>query len=390
MILPSSTAKNAGGRTLFYYINSVQNDSRYKVNLIAKVLDGESFNKDELPNIRFYPIYNKKLSIKSPINALKDINSKLNPFSRYGNVLRWNVYEQLIDILKEVKEKPDVIVLAFTEIVLLASIIRKMFPNARILASEYDVTYLGFKRRILNEKNLIKKGIKFVKYIVRKKNELESLALCDSVMPQNFKDKELLVSDGIDEKKFYILTPYFQKIECDRQTDHKTILFYGAMGRKENSDAAIWFIENVFHKLKKYNLDFIVLGSNPPKRLKNFNSDHIVITGYVDDVTPYFERCLCMVAPLLEGAGIKVKILEAFTSGIPVLTNNIGIEGINALDGEDYLHCESIDDYINSILGLLSGEIDVKKLESNSKKLMLEQYNLEESINSYKHNLTLL
>lgn len=50
--------------------------------------------------------------------------------------------------------------------------------------------------------------------------------------------------------------------------------------------------------------------------------------GFVDDLTPLFRDCLLFVAPLPEGGGIKIKILEAMARGIPVVTTPIGAEGI--------------------------------------------------------------
>ena len=82
------------------------------------------------------------------------------------------------------------------------------------------------------------------------------------------------------------------------------------MSRPENYLSAIWFIDNVMPLLKSDNYRFVILGSRPPEELKKRECTKIVITGFVESIVPYFEKSMCMVAPLVLGAGIKVKIIE--------------------------------------------------------------------------------
>ncbi len=387
MALPYEKVMHAGGKTFYYYIKALQDDENYCVSLISKVLSGEEFDKENLSRVSFFPVKNQKMTLWHPLVAIKDINSKVNPFCYYGNTLRQSIYDQIMMKLKELKNKPDIIVLEFTEMVLLAPKIRKLFPDVRLLASEHDVSYLGCERKVLNENNLLKRILKTIKYRIRKRNELKALALCDSVMPHNFKDKSLLIKDGVSERKIYVLTPFFQKVNCSRKPDYKTILFYGAMGRSANVDAAIWFIENVLPKIDNKDVKFIILGSNPQKKLLKYKSENVIITGFVEDIFPYFESCMCMVVPLRDGAGIKVKVLEALSAGIPVLTNEIGIEGIKATDGIEYIYCNKSEDFVSTIQRMINGEIDLVAMCDNEKRLMNKEYDLKKAIDTYKNNL---
>ena len=90
-----------------------------------------------------------------------------------------------------------------------------------------------------------------------------------------------------------------------------------------------------------------------------------------------------MVAPLILGAGIKVKILEALSAGVPVLTNSIGIEGIPVYSGIEYIHCESDEEYKSIISNIINDEDRLNKISLNAQKFMKENYNLSESINKY-------
>jgi hypothetical protein len=109
-----------------------------------------------------------------------------------------------------------------------------------------------------------------------------------------------------------------------------SLLFWGAMARKENSYSAIDFITKRFPALKsKYpDAKIYVVGSDPPDALSALSSDAVVVTGFVDDPTIYFEKAALGVAPLTTGAGIKIKVLEMLYAGIPVVSTPIGAEGV--------------------------------------------------------------
>ena len=203
-------------------------------------------------------------------------------------------------------------------------------------------------------------------------------------MPHNPDNCQLIRKDGIPFKNIKWLPPYFNSMSnIKRKETEPVILFFGAMGRQENSLSALWFIENVMPKISDLSVKFVILGGNPPKELISKESPSVHITGFVDDIKPYFETAMCFVAPLILGAGIKVKILEALSSGIPVLTNKIGIEGIPARDGHEYLHCETAEEYETLIRAIYNHEIDVKQVGDNARKF-IKKYSIINSSNEYK------
>jgi glycosyltransferase involved in cell wall biosynthesis len=108
-------------------------------------------------------------------------------------------------------------------------------------------------------------------------------------------------------------------------------IFRGAMNRTENEDAVFWFVKNVFNKvlsIKGRGILYIV-GANPSPKLINLQSNNIVITGYVTDPVQYFQRASVGVIPLRYGAGVKLKTLELLAAGVPIVSTEIGVEGID-------------------------------------------------------------
>ncbi|SDB66318.1 hypothetical protein [Butyrivibrio sp. INlla16] len=64
------------------------------------------------------------------------------------------------------------------------------------------------------------------------------------------KDRDILINDEISKDKLFEGTNYFERYTMvKRNLDYKNLLFYGVMGRAENYDSVIWFIDNVMDEL---------------------------------------------------------------------------------------------------------------------------------------------
>lgn len=383
---PYSKNSTAGGQTFNYYFKNISRDKRFNVRLIALV---DSKTKDSVEN-EMDGIPHKLVSSENSWKKFVNIDSKYNPWTKYSGLISNYRAMRILEEVKNYKKEgynPDAVILEWTNTVILAKEIKKIFPDSKFVASEHDVTFVGYERKKEYYKGL-KKLLWKIKYVNEKRIELDSLKMCELVLPHNADNRNVLVNEGIDLNKIMGLVPYYNNMsECNRNSNQKDILFFGAMARMENSLSALWFIDNVLPLLSDIDIRFVVLGSNPTEELKAKESERIHVTGFVDAVEPYFEKSMCLVAPLVLGAGIKVKVLEAMSSGIPVLTNDIGIEGIPAIDGRDYLHCVSPQEYASAIREIHNNKIDVKNLETNAKGMLKEHFSIEQSLHQYQDKL---
>lgn len=112
----------------------------------------------------------------------------------------------------------------------------------------------------------------------------------------------------------------------------KNIIFFGNMTRSENHWSIIWFIFFVFLRLKRKqpNLHFWILGLGPRRLLKIVGSciANVHVVGAVSDPTLAFQKSDLSVAPLLYGAGVKIKVLQMLDAGAKVVATEVGAEGI--------------------------------------------------------------
>lgn len=384
---PVKSDCSAGGNTFRTYYNSFLNDKRFEVRLITTCdyqLKNDVRKELEPTHVDFIYIGNPSDRLKKIVN----IETKYNPYNRYAGFVSNLGIKRFTKIFsKYISEgySPQIVILEWTERVVLASTIKMYFPNAKIVASEHDVTFIGYERK-KEYFNGVKKLYWNEKYKNEKKKEIQALKICDLVLPHNPDNVDVLENCGIAEDRICWLVPAYNDLsQCNRNSNGIDILFFGAMSRPENYLSAIWFIDNVMPLLKSDNYRFVILGSRPPEELKKRECTKIVITGFVESIVPYFEKSMCMVAPLVLGAGIKVKIIEALSSGIPVLTNEIGIEGIHAETGRDYLLCRTPEEYAEAIQKAANGKLD--SIGENGRRFVSTEFNVEGSIENYKERI---
>jgi len=392
MYAPYDTVPHAGGKVHNFYVKELQKRKNVHQTLISmcyqtevKELDLDKYGIDHDIVVLDRNIFEKNL--RKFISGF----SYFNPWDKYCNTLlnyeRYHLKQRLKKYKRNNKE-PDVVILQWTQIIFLIPFVKKLFPNAQIITIEEDVLFLNYLRRIDLQKTHMKKRFATYQYNKIKKLELQSLKQSDLIVTNNFKDSNLLVDNGISEEKIYTSAVYFTDYsKVINEPTGKDILFYGAMHRPENYLSVKWFVDNVFYKLQDTEIRLFIVGGNPPKEITDLQSDRIIVTGFVDSVAEYFEKCMCLVAPLVLGAGIKVKVLEAMSAGIPVLTNNIGIEGIKAVNGIHYFHCETPEEYIDSINSFCSDRTKMSVVREQSKNFIQENYDISERVNNLYNRL---
>lgn len=389
MCAPIPKSPHAGGQTFQYYFNNMIKTGDWEITLISKVLDSEiNLEKTIESNGTNIYIYKSK-GIRRLFDIAISIPTKINFKSRFGNTLLYATYleyrKQLVKLSKS-GYKPDVVIFEWGQMLPLIKYVKKLFPYAKLVASEHDVMFLGYFRNSEAEKNPIKHFIKKERYQSIKKNELSNLNICDLVFTHNTKDLKLLKNENVNCELDWLVPKYSVRAN-NRITPTNSVVFFGDMSRYENYISAIWFIDNVMPLLSDHDVKFLVIGNKPNQELINKAGVNVEVLGFVEDLDSIFSSCLCMVAPLLLGAGVKVKVIEAMASGVPVITNDIGIEGIPAVSGKDYINCDTADEYAEAIISLLNNSGLGEDISISGKRCIDNSFNLRASFINYNSHI---
>jgi glycosyltransferase involved in cell wall biosynthesis len=115
-----------------------------------------------------------------------------------------------------------------------------------------------------------------------------------------------------------------------------------------------------------------VIGKSPPAGLAG---PAVEVTGYVLELTPYLAETGVFLVPLHAGGGMRVKILDAWSWGLPVVSTTIGAEGIAAVDGENILLADTAPAFARAVTRILKEPALARRLSRNGRQTVLEKYN---------------
>ncbi len=135
-----------------------------------------------------------------------------------------------------------------------------------------------------------------------------------------------------------------------------TLLFLGSFRHLPNQEALNWFLRGVFPKVQaaEPRVRLVVVGSDPPPPHSVPDDAAIELVGFVEDVREPLARYAVFLCPILSGSGVRVKLLEAFAAGIPVVSTRLGAEGLAAADGEICALADEPEAFAQAILDLLA------------------------------------
>jgi glycosyltransferase involved in cell wall biosynthesis len=151
------------------------------------------------------------------------------------------------------------------------------------------------------------------------------------------------------------------------------VTFLGGLHWPPNAQGVVWFAREVFPQVKvKYPQAVLtVIGKNPPAGIEG---PGVEVTGYVTDPKPFLAETSAFIVPLHAGGGMRVKIIDAWSWGLPIVSTTIGAEGIEIRPGQDILIADTPGDFAEAVGQLLHSPEFGQKLAHNGRQTVLEKY----------------
>lgn len=166
--------------------------------------------------------------------------------------------------------------------------------------------------------------------------------------------------------------------QINRHSNAKHIISVGTMYWPPNIDGMLWFLNEIFPLIRQEmpEVEFDIIGARPPEEIVAFNKMDIGVhvLGYVDDPTPYLQNAGVMVVPLRAGSGMRVKILNALSQGMPIVTTRIGCEGIDVTHDENLMIADTPASFAAAVLDLLRNPGEANRLGAAGRRLIQEKY----------------
>jgi glycosyltransferase involved in cell wall biosynthesis len=158
-----------------------------------------------------------------------------------------------------------------------------------------------------------------------------------------------------------------------RAPNRQRITFLGGLHWPPNAQGVLWFANHVFPQLRRAMPEAVltVIGKSPPAGL---DGEGVEVTGYVSDLGPYLAQTAVFIVPLHAGGGMRVKILDAWSWGLPVVSTTIGAEGIRVQHGKNALLADTAPAFAQAVIQVLKDPTLAGQLGQNGRKTVVEKY----------------
>lgn len=295
--------------------------------------------------------------------------------------------------LKELISKNDYDVVFIDSIYM--DVYTKDIKHSNKVISLHDSLALLYASFTKNTKNIFRKAyFQFCSYIYKRK-ELEILNSYSKCFFVSDKDKRYLEQGNIFSAKTYAVPNGVNEDLINKEDtltgDSNTIVFSGIMDYKPNIDAVLYFVNAILPLIlnENPNVKFYIIGKKPTDIVNQLASDNVIVTGWVDDISEYICKGSIYISPLISGAGLKNKILEAMALRIAIVATSLSIDGLDVENDKHlYLANEPID-FANKVLKLMADDDKRNYFIKNSYELIINSHTWENILKKYQSNITL-
>ncbi|MBM4235476.1 MAG: glycosyltransferase family 4 protein [Firmicutes bacterium] len=272
--------------------------------------------------------------------------------------------------------------------------------NKKLVVRVHNVEKDYYLNRVIERKSFQNSLRSLIKRYFITRQESRCLFSADCIICLTDKDKKRLTElypANPDQKRVEVI-PVALEQPCllalspaefiEDEANDPYLLITGSLWFGPNADGAAWFIKQVWQKLladnhrisRDYRL--VVAGSKPGKEIRSLASCHknVVLIDSPRNIKPYFKKASIYLAPIFFGAGMKVKVAEALSYGLPVIGTSHALTGYNIKDRESGYRADCANKFIDSLEHYTGLSIEDKViLKKKSHLLFLNEHSIEKS-----------
>lgn len=254
----------------------------------------------------------------------------------------------------------------------------KAMSEASMICRVHNIEHLIWQQITENEKGLFKKKYLQILCDRLEKYELDILNQFDLLLNISQLEGKEITSLGIKTAQYHlpygIERPRFQRKQLIPEVN--SVYHLGSMDWLPNQEGVSWFVKRVWDKVlkKQPQLKLYLAGRNMPKAFYKYSTNTIDVVGEVEDMTTFSSEKNLMIIPLLSGAGLRIKVLEAMMLGKTIISTPRGIHGFNIKDNEQVLLAQSPDEFAEKIDWCIENKEAAIKIGTQAQEYALKHY----------------
>lgn len=263
--------------------------------------------------------------------------------------------------------------------------IKQLFPSSMFIIRPHNVEFKLWEEHAYTADFRLKKSYLSLLSRQLKKREIQLVNQFDLVLPISSLDDVFF--RNFCETKTEVF-PYFPDVSEEKfNPQQRAFFFLGAMNWRPNKEAHDQLIDHIFPEILRELPDAtLTFAGSAQTEFKKSTLNNVSYTGFVADKEDFMLNNGILLAPILTGSGVRIKLLEALSLGIPVVTTAKGAEGIPFANGDGLFIAENDIEFIEFSIRLYKNQKLRSEISDKAKKNMHEwrkKYNLKSIFDRY-------
>ncbi len=292
-------------------------------------------------------------------------------------VIHHPYYRSVRSFLKQHGEDFDVVIISRAEIAARhMATVQRFAPRAKVVFDTVDLHFLREER----EARLKRDPLRHVSAAKRKQQELNLARSADLTLVVSALEKDILDLErlGLDVRIISTIYP-LDGADIPGFEGRSNILFIGGFEHPPNVDAVLYFARDIFPLVKASIPEavFQVIGADPTAEILQLAGQDIQVLGYVPEVRHFFDQARLSVAPIRYGAGVKGKVNQSMSFGVPAVVTRVAAEGMYLVHEQNALIADDPEDFADAVVRLWTEPEIWHRLSVNSRENLREHFSVE-------------
>lgn len=256
-------------------------------------------------------------------------------------------------------------------------VVRRSWPKAKIIFSLQDLHFIRELRaaKISNNKVGLETSYELMK------TELSLIEIANETVVVSDVEKEIIEGIIPDARITKVPLIYEARTAHIKTDKRHQILFVGGFNHQPNVDAVKYFRRSIWPIIREKDakLQALIIGSNPTREILDLHNENegFIVPGFVEDLSQVYSESKAFIAPLLYGAGVKGKVIQALSFGLPGVVSNIAAEGTCLSKSMCVYITDEPIEFASYVLKLCTNERLNEEMSENGLRYVLENHSIE-------------
>ncbi len=292
-------------------------------------------------------------------------------------VIHHPYYRSVLSFLKQHSEDFDLVIISRAEIAARhMATVRRFAPRAKVVFDTVDLHFLREERAAqLKQDPMLRASAARRKQQELKLARSADLTLVVSPLEKDILDRERL---GLDVRIISTIYP-LDGADIPGFEGRRNILFIGGFEHPPNADAVLYFAREIFPLIKASIPEavFQVIGADPTAEILQLASQDIQVLGYVPEVRHFFDQARLSVAPIRYGAGVKGKVNQSMSLGVPAVVTRVAAEGMYLVHEQNAMIADEPEGFTAAVVRLWTEPEIWHRLSFNGRENLREHFSVE-------------